>query len=168
MTEVRRVFENVGDSAYWAGVHIGEGLANGMRSKIGVVRSVAAEMISEADKALSKKAELGSPSRLFARLGKFIPMGLAVGIKNGTEYIKDAAKGMVDNAITSIEGKALSTTNNSGLSNNNTIAIKKAEIDSDKAAKGNIVLNFYDTQTSPDAIYQKFIQSNTYGLARSY
>lgn len=44
----------------------------------------------------------------------------------------------------------------------------KAQTFGTASSGGGTVLNFYDTQTSPDAIYQKFITNQEFGLARAF
>ena len=56
------------------------GLAQGMDSALSQVRSAAARIIAEADKAAKKKAEVNSPSKLFMRTGASIGEGLVKGM----------------------------------------------------------------------------------------
>lgn len=83
-------------TAYNYGSNIGQGLVDGMRSKIGAAWSAANELAAAADKAIHARAQIGSPSKITIRYGKWIAEGLAVGIKGGTMGVVKQSKNLVE------------------------------------------------------------------------
>lgn len=73
--------------AYSSGMYIGLGLANGMRSMLGTVWAVAAQLAAAADRAIVAKAKIGSPSRVAIKNGGWIGKGLGLGIKGMIGYV---------------------------------------------------------------------------------
>ena len=80
---------------YNAGAMIGQGLAAGMMSSLGAVTAAANALVHQADRAARAKAEVHSPSRLFARIGGFIGQGLAVGMNSTQGAIASASDAMI-------------------------------------------------------------------------
>ncbi len=83
---------------YSAGAMIGQGLASGMMSSLGAVTAAADALVHQADRAARAKAEVHSPSRLFARIGGFIGQGLAVGMNSTQGAIASASDAMIATA----------------------------------------------------------------------
>ena len=83
---------------YSAGAMIGQGLASGMMSSLGAVTAAADALVHQADRAARAKAEVHSPSRLFARIGGFIGQGLAVGMNSTQGVIASASEAMIATA----------------------------------------------------------------------
>ncbi|WP_074389191.1 hypothetical protein [Streptococcus suis] len=80
------------------GAMIGQGLAQGMMSALGSVTAAANALVAQAERAARAKAQIHSPSRLFRdSVGRFLPMGVAVGIEKNTKYVDKAMGGMYDN-----------------------------------------------------------------------
>lgn len=80
------------------GAMIGQGLAQGMYSALGSVTAAANALVAQAERAAKAKAQIHSPSRLFRdSIGRFLPMGVAVGIEKNTKYVDKAMGGMYDN-----------------------------------------------------------------------
>ncbi|HHT7822808.1 TPA: tape measure protein [Streptococcus suis] len=80
------------------GAMIGQGLAQGMLSALGSVTAAANALVAQAERAARAKAQIHSPSRLFRdSVGRFLPMGVAVGIEKNTKYVDKAMGGMYDN-----------------------------------------------------------------------
>ena len=80
--------------AYQAGAFIGVGLANGIASQIGAVRSAAASLAAAADAAIQAKARIGSPSKVTAKDGQWIGQGLVNGIESMYGSVQRAAYGL--------------------------------------------------------------------------
>ena len=76
--------------AYSSGVYIGVGLANGIRSQVGAVRSAAAALASAAEAAIVAKAKIGSPSKVSTMLGRFFGIGWVNGILDKVQEAKAA------------------------------------------------------------------------------
>ncbi len=61
--------------AYSAGYNIGAGLENGMAASLGRVRSIAAQLAAEAERAIRAEAQIHSPSRKSGKLGDYWAQG---------------------------------------------------------------------------------------------
>lgn len=80
-----------------AGAYIGQGLAQGMYSALGEVTAAANALVAQAERAARAKAEIRSPSRLFAkRVGQYIPQGVAMGIDKNADVVDDSVGGLFD------------------------------------------------------------------------
>lgn len=82
--------------AYNCGYYIGIGLANGMRTTLGEVQAVATQLAAAAEQAVIAKSKIGSPSRVFKKLGAFLGEGFAIGIDSMSRQVKQASEDMVD------------------------------------------------------------------------
>jgi hypothetical protein len=74
-----------------AGGALGEGMAKGILAQLPSVASAAKALVKVADGAVKTEAEIHSPSRLFARQGRFMAAGVAVGMMAGANDIQAAA-----------------------------------------------------------------------------
>lgn len=75
----------------YVGSMISQGVANGIRANLGAVIAATNAIVEQAHRAARAKADIHSPSRLFANsVGKFIPQGVAMGIAK--EMPKSVAK----------------------------------------------------------------------------
>lgn len=98
MSSIRSVGMSGVGSMRSIGSMIGQGLAQGMYSALGAVTAAADALVAQAERAARAKAKIHSPSRLFRdSVGRFLPMGVAVGIKKNTKYVDKAMVGMYDN-----------------------------------------------------------------------
>ena len=98
MSSVRSVGMSGVGSMSSIGSMIGQGLAQGMYSALGAVTAAADALVAQAERAARAKAKIHSPSRLFRdSVGRFLPMGVAVGIEKNTKYVDKAMVGMYDN-----------------------------------------------------------------------
>ena len=98
MSSVRSVGMSRVGSMRSIGSMIGQGLAQGMYSALGAVTAAADALVAQAERAARAKAKIHSPSRLFRdSVGRFLPMGVAVGIEKNTKYVDKAMFGMYDN-----------------------------------------------------------------------
>ena len=75
--------------SYSCGVYIGQGLANGMKSQLGIVRSVAVQLAAAAEEAIRANAKIHSPSRISDKLGQYWGEGWIGGL---ISKVKDAWK----------------------------------------------------------------------------
>ncbi len=78
-----------------AGRYIGMGLANGMASQLGRVRSVATQLASAAERAIRAKARIHSPSKVSQALGEYWGTGYALGISSMVQSTRKAAERLV-------------------------------------------------------------------------
>ena len=87
---------SAGSGSYSCGVYIGAGLANGMASQVGRVRSVAAQLAAAAEAAIRAKAQIHSPSKVADKLGGYFGEGWVNGISDRVTDAKKAAWKLVD------------------------------------------------------------------------
>lgn len=97
MSAVRSAGVSGASQMTYVGRMIGEGVARGMRQALGSVTAAANAIIEQANKAAQAKAQINSPSRLFANtVGQFIPAGVGMGIENNMDSATDSIKKMID------------------------------------------------------------------------
>lgn len=95
-TSILSALNSTSSGAYSCGVYIGQGLAKGMASTLGYIRSVAAQMAAAADAAVRAKAKIHSPSRVFAGLGVYVGEGFALGIESMSRKVTEATQSIVE------------------------------------------------------------------------
>ena len=88
-------FRHAASGATSAGRYIGMGLANGMASQRGRVRSEAAQLASAAERAIRAKARIHSPSKVSQALGEYWGTGYALGISSMVQSTRKAAERLV-------------------------------------------------------------------------
>lgn len=81
--------------AFQAGAYIGQGLANGLNSKVGPVRAAAAKLAAAANAAIAAKAKIGSPSKITTQDGKWYGDGFVNGIMARVDDARRAAEKLV-------------------------------------------------------------------------
>lgn len=97
MSAVRSAGVSGASQMTYVGRMIGEGVATGMRQALGSVTAAANAIIEQANKAARAKAQIHSPSRLFAKtVGQFIPAGVGMGIEDNIGSATDSIKMMID------------------------------------------------------------------------
>ncbi|CAI3320965.1 tape measure protein [Enterococcus cecorum] len=97
MSAVRSAGVSGASQMIYVGRMIGEGVATGMRQALGSVTAAANAIIEQANKAARAKAQIHSPSRLFANsVGQFIPAGVGMGIEDNIGSATDSIKMMID------------------------------------------------------------------------
>lgn len=97
MSAVRSAGVSGASQMTYVGRMIGEGVARGMRQALGSVTAAANAIIEQANKAAQAKAQIHSPSRLFAKtVGQFIPAGVGMGIEDNIGSATDSIKMMID------------------------------------------------------------------------
>lgn len=95
-TSILSALNSTSSGAYSCGVYIGQGLAKGMASTLGYIRSVAEQMAAAADAAVRAKAKIHSPSRVFAGLGVYVGEGFALGIESMSRKVAEATQNIVE------------------------------------------------------------------------
>lgn len=97
MSAVRSAGVSGASQMTYVGRMIGEGVARGMRQALGSVTAAANAIIEQANRAARAKAQIHSPSRLFAKtVGQFIPAGVGMGIEDNIGSATDSIKMMID------------------------------------------------------------------------
>lgn len=126
---------------YDNGVMIIQGLVAGINSQAAAVEAAVTSIVNKAAEATKAVAQINSPSRLFANeIGKYIPLGIAKGIKDNTDS--------VTGAMHSLTAKTLSDTK-SKIAGGLTGGTRQAQ----GAAGGNVTNNYFNqTNNSPKAL----------------
>lgn len=94
-TSVVSALGSARSGAYSAGRNVGIGLANGMSSQLGRVRSVARQLASAAEAAIRAEAEIHSPSHVSDQLGVYWGGGYANGIASMARKVWQASEKLV-------------------------------------------------------------------------
>ena len=110
--------------AYAGGMYVGsmisQGVAAGIHAHLGAVIAATNAIVQQAHRAAKAKAEIRSPSRLFARgVGKYIPQGVAMGIAK--EMPKSVAK------MSKTFGEAFSEVGSNAIDHANSMATAVSE-----------------------------------------
>jgi len=79
---------------YNVGSNLTAGLVNGLNSQMGALESAVQALEAKAERAIEAKAEIKSPSRVWARIGRFLGLGLARGISNSASVVVNASEGL--------------------------------------------------------------------------
>lgn len=95
---------------YDAGKYLVNGFANGIRDNIYLAQLAAIDMADDTETAARSKLHIYSPSRVFRKIGAWVPKGFAQGIERFSYLGVRAVEGMSNNAIDSAS-KVLSNIN---------------------------------------------------------
>ena len=90
---------NAYSSFYYAGSYLVSGFASGISANIWKAASKARLMASAAYQAAKKELDINSPSKIFRKLGTYVPEGFAQGIDKLSGMAKNSAVSMADTAI---------------------------------------------------------------------
>lgn len=91
------------------GENVIQGLRNGMKAQIPDMMAEVKAMASEIEKTTRKALGIKSPSRIMMAVGKWIPPGLAKGIKGSAKVVTKAASIMAANAVPDISSSLAAT-----------------------------------------------------------
>ena len=88
------------------GAACGQALSGGLHQAIadgrGLIDQAAANLVSSASSAIMNAMDAHSPSRLFMKIGSYIPQGFAIGIQNGENAVAESANTMISNTIAKV------------------------------------------------------------------
>lgn len=84
------------------GQNVAQGLARGIESSSSIVTAAAAHVMHEAIAAAEEAAGIASPSKEFARLGRFSDLGLAKGLIDNSNEVDEAATSVANSALNSM------------------------------------------------------------------
>lgn len=83
------------------GKNLSSGIASGITANSGIVAEAARRVVRNAKDAANAEADSHSPSRVFRdEVGKFLPLGMAVGIRKNTGEVEDASREMAAASLT--------------------------------------------------------------------
>lgn len=106
---IESFFRNI--NLFEIGKNIIQGLIKGINSMWENVKKTAAGIADLIPDWLKKKLGIHSPSRVMAKVSKWIPAGVATGIYNSLHYIKKSAEAMSRAAIPNFQQTVKATTN---------------------------------------------------------
>lgn len=90
-------------SFYSSGSYVASGFASGIRTNIASAANAAASMAAAASAAARANLSIHSPSRVFMKIGSYVPMGFAKGIGMFGGLVKQSVSRMSDNAVNSTQ-----------------------------------------------------------------
>lgn len=100
VSKVASKAKSASGAGFSVGLAMGSGMQAGINSAAASVGAAAAAMVQNAIDKAKAKAQVGSPSKLFAELGRDMADGVTVGLVDGTSDVSDAAAALVDTAAT--------------------------------------------------------------------
>lgn len=91
------------------GSNMSAGVAQGMNNQesLAKVTKAAENVVKTAETAAKAKAQIASPSKLFAVIGKFLDEGLAEGIFENIPMVKEAASSLIGSIAEGVGGQSL-------------------------------------------------------------
>ena len=81
---------------YSVGVNLISGMISGLNSQMGALEAAVQALEAKAERAVKAKAKIKSPSRVWAKIGSFLSLGLARGITNSAGAVVNAAEGLAE------------------------------------------------------------------------
>lgn len=85
------------------GSFMGAGIESGLISKIPAIQAAARRAVKSAKDAAKSEADINSPSRVFRdEVGKFLPLGVAVGIEKHMGAVETASRGMAQASVEAV------------------------------------------------------------------
>lgn len=100
---------------FQAGVDLAKGLADGIRSAIGLVGNAIRAVTGRAEQTYRVETQTRSPSRLFAYFGTMLSLGLAQGIQAGAPEVAAAMSSLADSPTMQAQVLMDTPSSNSGL-----------------------------------------------------
>lgn len=117
---------NLGSTLYGAGQDLIQGLINGVASMAGSLFAEAQRIADVVIDTVSSAFELGSPSKLFKRMGQDVVAGLDQGLD--PTPAQQAADALARSTVGAFENTVASTTNTYGNTRNNNVAAGAIQI----------------------------------------
>ncbi|MGC4928081.1 phage tail protein [Streptomyces sp. DT117] len=85
-----RAGKTASDALYAAGIHAAEGIVKGLESQAHKIEKQMLRIADSMVKAIKKSLGIHSPSRVFARLGSYVGIGFAKGLKSEQRRVESA------------------------------------------------------------------------------
>ena len=134
--------------AYNNGYWVGQGFANGIRAALPLVQAASAAMVTISDTTTRKKGYIGSPSRLFHKLGAWMSEGFALGIESMYNRVEDASAGLIMTPdIPSMQGGTLNSNYNYGNGNGIMVVEVPLNVDGRKIAHATASYTYDEMRT---------------------
>ncbi len=134
--------------AYNNGYWVGQGFANGIRAALPLVQAASAAMVRTSDATTRNRGQIGSPSRLFRRLGAWMSEGFALGIESMYNRVEDASAGLIMTPdIPSMQGGTLNSNYNYGSGNGIMVVEVPLSVDGRKIARATASYTYDEMRT---------------------
>lgn len=136
------------NDAYNNGYWVGQGFANGIRAALPLVQAASAAMVTISDTTTRNKGKIGSPSRLFHKLGAWMSEGFALGIESMYNRVEDASAGLIMTPdIPSMQGGTLNSNYNYGNGNGIMVVEVPLNVDGRKIAHATASYTYDEMRT---------------------
>jgi membrane protein implicated in regulation of membrane protease activity len=136
------------NDAYNNGYWVGQGFANGIRAALPLVQAASAAMVRVSDNTTRNKGRIGSPSRLFHKLGAWMSEGFALGIESMYNRVEDASAGLIMTPdIPSMQGGTLNSNYNYGNGNGIMVVEVPLNVDGRKIAHATASYTYDEMRT---------------------
>lgn len=106
MSEARSVFDKESGQFVTVGANVVQGIASGVLSRKGPLIGNIQAMMRDLAQAARDAAQIKSPSRVFAEIGKFMDLGLVKGLNDYEDEVQKAAESVADTAISAVDRDA--------------------------------------------------------------
>ena len=126
------------DAAFAVGEQVSAGVAAGLESHLDEVRNAAAAVISAANETMNAVGQIASPSRLTARVGRFLALGVARGLSSQERSVGESAAEFTTSVIDAMNINSLLDSLLGDISDNPTIT---PVLDLDEYARGVNAMN---------------------------
>lgn len=87
-----------GHSMWSIGYNLGTSLARGLRDALPSVTDAADKIVEQANRVVTAKEEIKSPSKVWTRYGRYMGQGLANGLLNMRDFVGRASESVANNA----------------------------------------------------------------------
>lgn len=104
LKELAGLWTEASGEAYDCGVNLGLGLVDGMNSTKGDIAQVGRRIINSALDAMKMRAEIASPSKVTRGFGRFVGLGLGLGIEDEKDFVSGKASGLMQRALSAMNG----------------------------------------------------------------
>lgn len=106
ISETKSVFNSATGQFSSIGANVVQGIASGVLSRKGSLIGNIQAMVRDMAQAARDAAQINSPSRVFAEIGKFMDLGLVKGLNDYEDEVQKAAESVADTAISAVDRDA--------------------------------------------------------------
>lgn len=106
ISETKSVFDRASGQFSSIGANVVQGITSGVLSRKGSLIGNVQAMVRDMAQAAKDAAQIHSPSRVFAEIGKFMDLGLVKGLNDYEDEVQKAAESVADTAISAVDRDA--------------------------------------------------------------
>ncbi len=106
ISETKSVFNSATGQFSSIGANVVQGITSGVLSRKGSLIGNIQAMVRDMAQAARDAAQINSPSRVFAEIGKFMDLGLVKGLNDYEDEVQKAAESVADTAISAVDRDA--------------------------------------------------------------